>query len=397
MSLALLPDLVRLVWSLFFLGIWIGRLCFVQFFSPISSIVAASSRNTHSISANSYDKDFSISSNLLPAYLVVAFSSFLFTQSGFGVSDEYAGQLNTGSKSLVPYLVTGISSIILNFWTWSIIISQRLLQRLEFQMFVNRFLPVPVFLASVGSLVYLQYLASYGLRIITPILTFICYRFFDSLAWRKVKSSLFSFRVKVSFMLIFTIAILLFATGFLVFRALGLSFGDLLLLKILGRADSYELLSQSNINELISVYSGNLLYFFHPFLKAIGLKAYDMPMGTWLISGSGANLSQIGGPNVHLPIVLYILAGGAPWGVIAVFIGGMSLSIMLLKARNILVCRMNGDSSVSLYWPIFFFFGFPLLITEPSAFGHQIFFASIVYGFLRCFFCPYLKVVTRQQ
>ena len=152
---------------------------------------------------------------------------------------------------------------------------------------------------------------------------------------------------------------------------------DLLLFKLLQRSDLYAFLNEQSLSDLASNYSFNFLYFFHPFLKLISLKAYDMPMGTYLISQS--NFGSLGGPNTHLPVVLYVIGNQGVLGYSLIFAVGFFCSLLLLYSRKKILKRIFLSDITPIFWPFFVYTAFPLLLKEPSAFAHYLFFNCISY------------------
>jgi hypothetical protein len=160
-------------------------------------------------------------------------------------------------------------------------------------------------------------------------------------------------------------------------------FDSVLMYKIISRADFYPLINHSLITDLSDIYGGNIFYFFHPFLKLAGTAAYEAPMGSYVLATqNGFSISQvIGGPNVHLPIVLWILASplGEFGSSVAIFSVGVFLGIIFVAAVNRIFISDAFNSE--FIFKSFIFLNTPLLIVEPSAWGHQFFFFVIIYFF----------------
>ena len=389
------PALVRSVWAAFFLGMLLGRFLFARLLQPILSVHVSSPSG--SIFQESIPEHVGTPKEIKKVVLIfialLSFVGLLLEASGLGVASEQAGQLHAASKSPISYSLAGLSSTLYTYWIWSIIFLKSQIKISEYKIFVERYLVMPVIAQFIGSLKYLAYLSAYGLKLVSPVTSYLSYRLFYPLSWSVLTAQFL--RKKLSLPLVISLAVvgLGISLGFFIYSSIGLGFQDLLLLKVLGRADGYIFFDDKNLRDLIAVYGGNFLYFFQPFLKVIGLKAYDMPMGSWLVSG-GNNLAQIGGPNVHLPIVMYILSSGGAIGIFSVFFAGLICSVPLLYSRNKIVELINGSRPRPVFWPIFFFFNFILLLTEPSAFGHSLFFSSVTFFTLK-FFAPTLFYVVK--
>jgi hypothetical protein len=374
-------DFVRAAWFVFSLGMLAGRLVFVGCVSKIKAISITDSANIVHIS-NSHRGDLKIKTGVVYGFFLLFLSVFTFSLTGIGDNADFADNVNAGSKSLFPYIVTGIMGTLTYYWTWSVILAKTYFRISSFKRFVNYILLVPTFLQFILALRFLSLLGTYGTKLIAPFTTYISFRMFYSCTWPRIFRQFRTVKLNKNTLLIAALAAFAFSVFLFIYSYLGLSLFDLLLLKSLGRADSYQLLNSSSISSLIAVYGGNFMYFFHPFLKVVGLKAYDMPMGSWLISG-GSNMNQIGGPNIHLPVVLYILGRGGLSGMTCNFLVGILIALLLLLARNNLANRLNGSCLYPIFWSIFFYFNVLLLLQEPSAFGHSLFFGSIVFIALR--------------
>lgn len=376
-SEAALVDFVRAAWFVFSVGMLAGKLVFTGCVSKIKAINVIADTSVD-LSSNSHGGKLQIKTGILSAYFLLFSTVLIFAFTGIGGNADFADNVNAGSKSLFPYVVTGMLGALTSYWTWSVILAKTYFRLSSYKSFVNYLLLVPTLLELILSLKFLAFLGIYGTKLIAPFATYISFRMFYSCTWPRIRHQFRMVKLSKAFLAVVALAAFAFSSFLLIFNYLDLSLTDLLLLKFLGRADSYQLLDSSSIPNLIEVYGGNFMYFFHPFLKVVGLKAYDMPMGSWLISG-GSNVNQIGGPNIHLPIVLYILGRGGLPGMTCNFLGGIVISLFLLLARNNIVNRLNGSSLSPVFWSIFFYFNFLLLLQEPSAFGHSLFFGSIAY------------------
>ena len=363
-----------------------GRFLFPRVLHPIVSVHVSSSSG--SISPEPIPEKAATSNDIKKVVLILiallSFVGLFLDASGLGVASDHAEQLHSASKSPISYSLSGLSSTLYTYWIWSIIFLKSQIKTSGYKIFADRYLFMPVISQFIGSLKYLSYLSAYGLKLVSPIVSYLSYRLFHTLSWSVLTSQFL--RRKLSLPLVISLAVvgLGISLCFFIYSSIGLDFQDLLLLKVLGRADGYIYFDDKTLSDLIAVYGGNFFYFFQPFLKIIGLKAYDMPMGSWLVSG-GSNLGQIGGPNVHLPMVIYVLSFGGTIGIFSVFFAGLVCSVVLLYSRNKIVGLINGSCPRPVFWPIFFFFNFILLLTEPSAFGHSLFFSSVTFFTLKLF------------
>jgi hypothetical protein len=380
-SEAALVDFVRAAWFVFTVGMLAGRLVFASCVSKINALKIVTDPNPNP-GSSFHGAKFQIKANIAFAFILLFSAVLFFALTGIGGNVDFADNVNAGSKSLLPYAVRGILGVLTSYWTWSVILAKPCFNLSSYKRFANCLLFLPTLADLILSLQFLAFLGTYGTKLVVPFTTYISFRMFYSYTWSRMRYQLRTFKLNkallaIAFLTAFAVSFLI-----LIFNYLGISFVDLLLLKSLGRADSYPLLDSSSISNLVQVYGGNFMYFFHPFLKAVGLKAYDMPMGSWLASG-GSNINQIGGPNIHLPVVLYVLGRGGLSGMMCNLLGGIVISLLLLYARNNIVNRMNGSSLFPIFWSIFIYFNFLLLLQEPSAFGHSLLFWTIVYTVLR--------------
>ncbi|MCI5227531.1 MAG: hypothetical protein D3918_12940 [Candidatus Electrothrix sp. AX2] len=152
---------------------------------------------------------------------------------------------------------------------------------------------------------------------------------------------------------------------------------DNILLKIKTRAEVYFFLNEEILKNIIYYYKYNFFYFFHSFLKVIGLSAYTAPMGTFILANTlNCSITNvIGGPNVHLPTVLFVLFGGGYLSLFLIFFVATLLG--LIMRISVLKISESTNFTFSTYWLIWFWQSFPLLIVESSAWGHAFFFSTI--------------------
>ena len=384
-GLAVLPDFARLIWFLFFSSMLLGRFLYSQFFRR-KSFQPLKDYHALIITPNS---NYNI-----PRYLSIKpiiFKYFVFAYlvililglTGVGQNPEFAGSVNAGSKSRLPYVIEGLITALLSYWKYSILFASRYIASSSYSVFLNKILPFSVTTSFVGVFKYSTYLASYATKFISPLVEYISLRYYAKFSWFSIKRSLLGLRFNAKLIAFSLLMLAVFMASYFILMSLGVELLNLLVMKILNRSDSYGLLNTDSIAMLSDEYAGNLFYFFHPFLKLFGSQAYDMPMGSFLIS-KGSNLNQIGGPNVHLPVVLFVLGGAGGLGYSFLIVSGILFSFLLCHARKCIHSYMYSHSHhLTIFWPIFYFTLFPLLLQEPSAFGHQLFFAALIYYFLR--------------
>lgn len=381
---AALPEFARLVWFILISSMLLGRFLYSHIFRQggfpqLETRITSSLSNESNISV----KSLRIKPIIFKYFIISCVILLFLSITGFGQNPEVAGSVNAVSKSRVPYVIDGFLQALLSYWTFSILFASRYVSSSINSKFLNQVLPFRLLFNLTGSLQFSAYLASYATKFVAPLLDYLFLRFYMKFSWSSIRSSVS--RLKLSSRLLFFILssfVILTASSFLV-AFLSVDLLQLILLKITIRSDAYSLLDQDALAMLSNEYGGNLFYFVHPFLKSIGFQAYDMPMGSFLIA-NGSDLSVTGGPNIHLPLVLYILGGGGFSGFVLIIFLGVIFSLILCHARtNIVLFVNNPTQSSSVFWSIFFFNSFLLLLQEPSAFGHVLFFAFLVYLFLR--------------
>ena len=379
-GLAIMPEFVRTVWGIFFLGMLVGRILYPLLFEPLFQLSSLKKVETANTSSNSTIKNtYLIKQDILTLFVVLFFVNLALFLTGIGKNTDYSGVLNAGSKSLLPYVTEGVSTSLLTFWTLSIITFNKSIIKRGFSKFLNFYLPLPQLTSFIGSLKYIAYILIYGTKFVAPFLTYLSFRFYALLVWYDIKNYVRSLRIHRS---LFVLLITFFAI-ILISYSLLLSYDvrifDLLLYKFTNRADLYTVLSPDSLEKLASAYQGNILYFFHPFLRLIGSQAYEMPMGTFLISMTSTKIDVIGGPNTHLPVALYIIAGQGIIGYMSIFVVALLSSLVLLRSRNKIMKRIACIDNRPIFWSFFVFSSFPILVVEPSAFSHSLFFNCISY------------------
>lgn len=396
-NLTALPTFVRLIWFLFFSSMLLGRFAYFLL-SRRKSFPKLKPYSTSTFSPQFHGTIHQLS--IKPAifyYFIFASLVLLFLSiSGIGQNTEFAG-VNAASKSRIPYIFNGLLTTLLSYWTFSILLASRSIPSSIVSQFLDKVLPFSVIAKFAGVLKFSAFLASYATKFIVPLFDYLLLRYYMAFPWITIKISLSRLKLSKK-LLIFSLSVLtlLFTSTFLLSLA-NLDLLDLIIYKIIVRSDSYGLLDLNSLRLLSHEYAGNLFYFLHPFLKTIGLQAYDMPMGSFLIS-AGSNINQIGGPNIHLPVVLFVLGGLGFWGFVFIIFFGTLFSVALCFARANIISYVNGPNDQStLFWPIFFFNLFPLLLQEPSAFGHGLFFAVFVYLFLRLLTPSLLRVFAKSS
>lgn len=378
-GLAIMPEFVRTVWCIFFIGMLSGRILYPLLFEPVFQLSSAKKIEPDNISSSSTNSNiFFIKQNILSLFVVLFVMNVAFLFTGFGKNVDYTGVINAGSKSIIPYVTEGVSKSLLTFWALSIITYNKAIIKRGYSKFLNFYLPLPQLSSILDSLKYIAYILIYGTKLVVPVFTYLSFRFYVLLVWHDIKNYFRSLKINKS---LFVLLVAFLATGFVSYSVL-LSFDvsiiDLLFFKFTNRSDLYSVLSPDNLDRLASVYQGNILYFFHPFLRLIGSQAYEMPMGTFLIS-MGSNLKDIGGPNTHLPVTLYVIANQGIFGYISIFVVAMLCAFALLRSRNRILRRIACLDNRPIFWSFFAFTSFPLLVVEPSAFSHLLFFNCISY------------------
>ena len=386
-GLAALPDFARLIWFLFFSSMLLGRFLYTQFFGNKSFQVIKHYRASI-VSHNSKDNIppfLSIKPIVFKCYIFFCLFLLIFGFTGIGQNPEFAGSVNAASKSRLPYVINGLIQTLLSYWTFSILFASRHIRSTSFSVFMNKIIPFRVISSLAGVLKFSTYLTSYATKFVSPFLDYIFLRYYVYLPWFAVRRSLLRLRLDTKIINFAVIALALFIASFYLFSSLSANVDllNLVIMKIVIRSDSYGLLNADSLARLSDEYAGNLFYFFHPFLKLFGFQAYDMPMGSFLVS-KGSNLNQTGGPNVHLPVVLFLLGGAGGLGYGFLIVSGILFSFLLCHARKCILSYMYlHGNHLTIFWPTFYFSVFPLLLQEPSAFGHNLFFATLVYCFLR--------------
>lgn len=376
------PNFTRCIWFIFTLGIWAGyeyhflmprirmpKVVLISFVAKTLELGRAYSSNT--MSRNNRNLLLLLISFLIP-----------FLLSNIGVDSDFQGSIASGSKSSFQYVVRGF---IMAFVYYSLYYSAFLFKYIRPWVYRSYMIPLcfsMLFLEFILSFKYLAYLSSYATKLVAPLVLIFSIYYFPFFMWRDIKKLLSRFRLPRFIIVIGT------AFAFLVFASLllALLFGvdgfNLIYLKVFGRSDAYQYFDSETIQALIREYSGNIFYFFHPFLKVLGFQAYDLPMGTFLISGGSTEV--VGGPNVHLPVVLYVIFGGGIVGYLSLLVSGFFIGAILRGVKINLIHHFY-IKPIPVFWNLFFYINFIILLIEPSAFGHNLFFITLVYCFLALF------------
>ena len=218
------------------------------------------------------------------------------------------------------------------------------------------------------------------------------FRFYVLLVWCDIRKYFRTLKINISLLILLAAFLVAVVISYSLLLSFDVSIFDLLFFKFINRSDLYSVLSPENLDRLTSVYQGNILYFFHPFLRLIGSQAYEMPMGTFLIS-MGSNLKDIGGPNTHLPVTLFVIANQGIIGYVSIFMAALLCAFALLRSRNKILKRIACLDSRPIFWSFFSFIAFPILVVEPSAFGHLLFFNCILYFIVFRFKPSLLQVI----
>ena len=378
-GLAVMPGFVRTIWGIFFLGMLSGRILYPLLFEPLLKLSSLNKiEKTNVLSESPAASTFLVKQDILTLFIALFVINFALFFTGFGKNADYTGVINAGSKSLIPYVIAGISTSLLTFWSLSIITFNKSINRLAYTKFVNLYLPLPYVSSIVESLQYIAYILIYGTKLVFPVFTYLSYRFYALLVWCDIKNYFKSLKFNKSLLVLIAFILATTIVSFAFLSSFDVNFTDLLFYKITNRSDLYTVLTPESLDNLASVYQGNILYFFHPFLRLIGSQAYEMPMGTFLIS-MGSRLDVLGGPNTHLPVTLYVIASQGVIGYISIFIFAMICAFTLLRSRNKIIKRIACLDNRPIFWSFFTFSSFPLLVVEPSAFSHSLFFSCISY------------------
>lgn len=376
-STALNSDFVRLIWILFASGLLLSRL-------TVSRHHFAFARRLIVSGENARKAPISINSRTIKYIFIFIFLVFLLKTFGYSGSNDFSNSIHSQSKSPIVYTVEGIISSLSQYWILSLAVISNSLSFSQFKIFANRIIPFRLFLELISSFKYASFLSVYGTKFILPFYSAIETRFLAGFYWHDLLPKFFKLRIKRHLLNLLALSFILFASSLMVFQNIGISFFDLLNLKVLGRADAYFMLDNATLSELVSVYGGNIFYFFHPFLKILGLKAYDMPMGTYLIS-RGSDFTAIGGPNIHLPVALFCIFYGNLVAKMTIVFTAFASGYLLSLSRLNIISSLYRVKNFIPYWSVFFYFNFVLLVTEPSAFGHRLFFATIGYFIIKLF------------
>jgi len=373
-----LPWLVRIIWLIFFIGILVGRFFY-----------STSYRNQYVISNSTIklpqqlSRGYSIKPVILLMFMlsvVVNLVLLVFSKGIFNLDNLH----NSSKLNIYIYSTEGLIASFQLYVAYSVLFLANFISIASLKVFFQRFLILNAFLGSFANLKYISLLASYGHQLIMPFVNYLSLIFFNSYRWKSVLLGFKHFSIKKIQLfsgLVFSLIILFIFLNYL-YR--NLNFLDFILYKSLNRSEVYEFIDDSSLKTLISNYSGNYLYILHPFLLLFGLPTYSIPMGTSLIYKTFSETS-IGGPNVHLPLATYIISAGGLWGLSSILFVGFLCGFLLSHTRFILMSTPVKFNYNSLYWSIFFFFSFLKLLTEPSAFGHTLFFATILFFILKFF------------
>ena len=378
-GLAVMPDFVRTIWCIFFLGMLAGRILYPLLFEPVFHLSNAKKKLIeHTSIDGTPSKPFFIKQNILTMFVFLFIVNLALFFTGFGKNTDYTGVINAGSKSLIPYVTEGVSTSLLTFWALSIITFNKAIIGRSYTKFLNLYLPLPQLSSIIDSLKYIAYILIYGTKLVVPVFTYMSFRFYVLLVWCDIRNYFRTLKINISLLILLAAFIVAAVISYSLLLSFDVSIFDLLFFKFINRSDLYSVLSPENLDRLTSAYQGNILYFFHPFLRLIGSQAYEMPMGTFLIS-MGSNLKDIGGPNTHLPVTLFVIANQGIIGYISIFMAALLCAFALLRSRNKILKRIACLDNRPIFWSFFAFTSFPLLVVEPSAFSHLLFFNCISY------------------
>ncbi len=390
---AALPNFVRLIWLLFFSSMILGRFLYINLLRQ-KSLRHLKDYNTSTLAPDSNDTAhfLSIKPSIFKYYVFACLFLFFLGITGVGQNPEFADQVNAASKSRLPYVINGLLNTLLSYWTFTILFASRYIPSSAISKFLNKVLPFRLISSLSGLLKFSAYLSTYATKFIVPLYGYLSLRYYMKFSWFSIKSSLRRLKISAQLLIFFLLILAILLSSAYLLSFLSVDLLELVIMKILVRADSYAMLDSDSLAMLSDEYSGNLFYFIHPFLKLIGIQAYDMPMGSFLMSKS-SYLSTIGGPNIHLPVVLFILGGRGLLGYAFIILFGILSSLLLCYSRKNIISYVNHPNQKStLFWSIFYFNSFLVLLQEPSAFAHGLFFAFVVYSFLR-FLWPSLLYV----
>ena len=387
---ALMPDFVRSIWFTFFFGMLLGRVLFPAIYSPLFKI--SCSKSPYSMQQGGrYLSSTSIKTGVIYAFIILFLLNLLLSLTGLGQNSEFSESVNAGSKSIVPYVISGVSNSLLTYWSLSIITLERTILLQSYRRFINSCLMLPSILNVINALTFAGHLLSYATKFISPFLSYLSLRFYVTLAWFNIRSILRNLKLNKVFLIIGLSVFSILSISILLFSTVNVDIPGLITYKIINRSEVYLLLSQEKLSLLSDEYGGSILYLFHPFLRVLGLKAYDLPMGSYLIAGS--NINQIGGPNVHLPIALYIIGFRGVFGYLLIFFVGLIVAFVLLSSRNKILKRIALADREPIFWAFFVYQSFSRLLIEPSAFGHMLFFNCISYFVVLKFQPSFLQVL----
>jgi len=233
-------------------------------------------------------------------------------------------------------------------------------------------------------------MTSYVNKLFQPLLYVIYFLFLKSNMWAQFRRLIsgrlaLSLLYSIAFMLVFVFLIV--TLPYYIFDT-PINFW---VAKFLLRMDAVHLLNSNSIEGIQQQSYNVVTYLIHPFLKVLGIEAYNAPVGSYLLSKAlNTDLSTtIGGPNIALPLLIS-LVHGAPDGtlsvqslIILIFIGVL-YGLVISHCHRVMVLKRY-NSITSVFWAIFLFFAQTRLLTEPSAFGHSLFFFCFILLFFRIF------------
>jgi hypothetical protein len=377
------PELAttyRLIWFVFDIGLLSSYLVppriLIQLFKRIYSLTL-----TPSLYPN-LALPFDLNRRLVLLLFAISTSCQALSSLLFQVPEDAKGAIYASqSKSVLPYLINNISSttlllvtLLLFFKKYNLTLADR-----RFLVFTSVILPPFGLLIFSGKSILARLLYD-STELIEPILQLTFLYFFLDLRWQSflphVSRFISSFRI-YSFYFRIVVPILFVGFVFALFlSSSNVNILDIIWLKISTRADVYYAIKPSSFSRMFEEFGLGYSYFFHPFLKSIGLQAYTMPMGTFLASNYGQIPNFIGGSNVHFPLTMFFLGGSYFLGLISVFICTFIFAAFFRHSKYRLLFFLDSNQPLDLF-SLFFYTSIPILLVEPSVWSHRLFFFVI--------------------
>ena len=377
-------QLIVNCWGIFFLGLLIARINKRRLIVPYQNIPTIDNNEEKNKTQNFY---------LYFLLFTLAATPFLIKLNFLPDYQSFQGATIFGdSKSPLFYVSTRFPYQILRLISIVVFINPIKFRNYNKKLIFLNGIFLYFFLQTFNLFIkYKSVLILYGIQLIRPLTKAFSIFFINEFSWNNVKkvfkNLLIKLKIKKNYFYILICAALFIVFITIFFSFYGFNLYELFVFKILTRGDLYNILDIEGIKKLTTEYSGNILYFIHPFLKILGAQGYENPMGTFIAAGYENSRNFIGGPNVHLPIVLYVIFGSSTISFLLIFLTGYLVGYILSICRFIIL-KSESVFSYKYIFSVIFFFEISTLIIEPSAWSHEIFFAffaSILINILKSF------------